>query len=369
MTQVLLKTLFSSFVLYCLFGNCPAASAQIADATALFRNGEIKAAHAMLDELQSEYPDDVDYMLLRAQIYMRQGRIEPALAELRVATSLAPDYEDLWRLRYALLKDKASDELLEERQQVSAAVAQQFPEALWWRAPVLQPEVSWDVLVGGAYDRLDNGSPSWNQQFFEISRQQDGYGRHHLGISRDERFSSADITFRAGSDIRLGEHWLAGIGAAAASSPAFSADSSYRITLGRIFEDGWTASLSAQRRNFSSATVSTTTALVERYVGEFRFAYSLALGHLHGAGNSLGHGLTSSWYFNDDASVAVSINSGEEAEVIGPGQILESRVRGITLSGHRELNDRLTLKWWLGFHDQGDFYRRQFLGMAFSIAL
>mgnify|MGYP003641884509 CR=1 FL=1 len=356
-------------VLLCLFGLLPTANAQIADATALFRDGQIDAAHAMLDELQAQYPNDVDYMLLRAQIYAQQGRIEPALSELRTATSIAPRYEDLWRLRYALLRDARTDDFKDEQLLVATRAAQLFPDATWWRVPVLRSEIEWQVLVGAGYDRLDNDAPSWNQQFIEISRQQDGYGRHHLGIARDERFSTSDITLRIGSDFRFADHWLAGIGATNASSPQFSADSSYRLYLGRNFERGWVATLSAQRRNFSSATVSTTSALIERYVGEFRFAYSLAVGHLHSAGNSLGHSFTSNWYFNDSASIAIAINSGEEAEAIGPGRVLETRVRGITLSGHRDVNDRLTLKWWLGTHDQGDFYRRQFLGMAFSITL
>lgn len=355
--------------LLCLFAPFPAANAQIADATALFRDGQIDAAHAMLDELQAEYPGDVDYMLLRAQIYARQGRTEPALSELRTATSIAPDYEDLWRLRYALLRDAKADDIHEEYRTVATRVAELFPDAAWWRVPDHPPEIEWQVLVGAGYDRLDNGAPSWKQQFFEISRQQDGLGRHHLGVARDERFSTSDVSLRIGSDFQFAERWLAGASASTASNPQFSADSSYRLYLGRVFEHGWTATLAAQRRNFSSATVTTTSALIERYVGEFRFAYTLAVGHLHGADHSLGHNLTGNWYYSDKASIALALNSGEEAEAIGPGRVLETRVRGITLSGHQELNERLTLKWWLGTHDQGDFYRRQFLGLAISIAL
>ena len=73
--------------------------------------------------------------------------------------------------------------------------------------------------------------------------------------------------------------------------------------------------------------------------------------------------------YSDTGSVGLTINSGDEAEAIGNGQVLETAVRGITLSGRHQLNGRIGLQWWLGIHDQGDFYRRRFFGMAVSVGI
>ena len=60
---------------------------------------------------------------------------------------------------------------------------------------------------------------------------------------------------------------------------------------------------------------------------------------------------------------------GREAEPIGGGQVLETDVKGISLRGRQQFNERFGLQWWLGVHDQGELYRRQFVGMAFSIRI
>lgn len=108
---------------------------------------------------------------------------------------------------------------------------------------------------------------------------------------------------------------------------------------------------------------------VEKYLGDFRIAYALGLSHLHGASNSLNHSLTANWYYSDRSSIGISLNTGEETEAIGPGQVLETDVRGVSVSGRRRLTNRLGLQWWLGLHEQGDYYRRQYVGMALTIQL
>ncbi len=344
-------------------------NAQIADVQKLFRSGDTATALETLDQLRITYPDDVDYMLLRAQIYAQQGRDSQALEELRKATSVAPDYEEPWRLRYVLLSRVKVDVAESERREVEEEVAVRFPEALWWQVPDKEPAAQWAILLGAGHDRLDNGTASWNRQFFEVSRERERVDRHRLGVSRDQRFSNSDLAVLIGSDFSFADNWLAGLDYSAASDASFLPDSSYRLYLGRTFASGLGMTLAFRRRNFSAATVSSSSAMAEKYAGAFRFAYSLTVSHLHGADNSIGHNFTSNWYYSDRSSIGLSISGGEEAEATGPGQVLETRVRGVSVSGRRGLSERITLQWWLGLHDQGDLYRRQFLGMAVSIKL
>ncbi|MDH3442117.1 MAG: hypothetical protein OEM63_15260, partial [Gammaproteobacteria bacterium] len=58
---------------------------------------------------------------------------------------------------------------------------------------------------------------------------------------------------------------------------------------------------------------------------------------------------------------------GREAEAIGGGQVLETDVKGFSLNGRHQFNERIGLQWWLGIHNQGELYRRHFVGMAVSI--
>ncbi len=331
--------------------------------------GNVDAALRELNSLRAEHPQDVDYALARGRLFAQQGRYEEALVDLRQGVALAPEYEEVWRLRHQLLSRQQDERSRLELRAVRAEGAERFPDASWWRTDDDAHAATWAILVGAAHEDLDNDLSSWGQQFVEVSREHDVHGRYHFGLARDDRFGNADLTVALGGQRQFGNGWSAGMDIAFVDDPEFQPDYGYGASVGKSLADGWVVNLGYRRREYETATVSTTTGLVEKYVGAFRIAYSLSVSHLHGASNSLGHGLTANWYYSDRSSVGLSLNTGEEAEAIGPGQVLETDVSGVAVTGHRDITERLTLRWWLGLHDQGDFYRRQFVGMALTIQL
>lgn len=298
--------------------------------------GNYDGAYEILDQLRREYPHDVDYALARARILARQGREREALADLREATLLAPDYEEVWQLRQSLLARQAAQ---------------------------------WTVLLGAGHDNLSNGAPSWKQQFIEVSREHDTEGRYRLGIARDRRFDNNDLAVSFGGERSFASNWFAGLNVSLVSEPEFQPEASYDANLGRSLEDGWVVSLRYRHREYATATVGSATTTVEKYVGDFHFSYGLGISHLYGAATSMNHGLATNWYYSDRGSIGVSVNVGREVEAIGPAAVLETDVRGVSVRGRRQLTDRFGLRWWMGLHDQGDFYRRQYFGFAVSIRL
>ena len=338
-------------------------------ARVLSYTGEVDAALDALNDLHRQYPHDVDYVFARAQVLAREGRNREALDDLRQAVALAPEYEEVWKLRYSLLSRQHDETSQFELQVLLQDVAVRFPRARWWRTADSDSVARWTLLVGAGHENLSNDAPSWNQQFIEVSREQDSVGRYRIAVARDERFDNSDLSVSLGGDFSFASDWSAGVDVTMASSPEFQPDLSFGGYVGRSLADGWVANLRYQRREYETATVGSTTGIVEKYVGDFRIAYALGLSHLHGASNSLNHSLTTNWYYSDRSSIGITLNTGEEAEAVGPGQVLETDVRGVSISGRRQLTDRVDLQWWLGLHDQGDFYRRQYLGLAVSIRL
>ena len=318
---------------------------------------------AELTELRERYPQDVDHALARGQVLARLGNDEAALRELREATRLAPDYEDVWRVRMAVLLRQDDEETQQELQEVIAEASRRFPGSSWWQGVIADEEPSWTITAGAGYERLDNDAPSWNRLFANASHARH-WGGYRFGLSRDSRFDATDITTSIGANVNFGDDWSAGLDVAIVNNPAFQPESGYSAHVGRILRGGWEANLRYLRRNYSSATVSSVVAAVEKYAGDFRIAYSLGHSHLHGAANTLNHSLTLNWYYSTDASIGINVNTGEESEAIAAGQVLQTDVNGIGLTGRRRINERTDLNWWLGTHKQGAFYRRSFLGMA-----
>ena len=321
------------------------------------------AALAHLTQLRQEYPLDVDHALARAQLLARLGEDAAALQDLRDAVVLAPDYEDVWRVRYALLLRQDSEATQHELDELRAIVAQRFPDSQWWQQPATVEQPQWTIVGGGTHEALDNGMPSWSQLFVSAARERD-WGRYRFGLARDSRFDKSDLTLSLGGDIDLSSEWSAGLDIAVVGRSEFQPDLGYSAYVGRSLPDGWALSVRYQRREYATATVGSIISTTEKYIGEFRFAYVLGYSHLHGAASSFNHTLTGNWYYSDIASIGINLNTGEESEAIGAGQVLQTDVSGLSVTGRQYLNDRMDLQWWLGTHKQGVYYRRSFLGMA-----
>jgi len=320
---------------------------------------------AELTSLRQQYPHDVDHALARGQLLARLGRDDDALLDLRAATTLAPHYEDAWRVRYAVLSRQEGEAAQRERQELLNTVALRFPEADWWRPPSVEKARQWTVTAGGTHESLDNDLPAWNRLFVDAGRERP-WGHYRFGLARDSRFGETDLTFSVGGDMKLPSDWLAGLDVAVVSDPQFQPELSYRAFALRPLQDGWVVNLLFQRREYATASVNSLVPSVERYIGDFRLAYALGYSRLQDGGGSFGHTFTGNWYYGDRANIGINISTGEESEAIGAGQVLQTDVRGVGINGQLPVSHQTDLKWWLGTHEQGDFYRRSFLGMAIA---
>ncbi len=333
------------------------------NARGLMRDGQYDAALAGFETLRAEYPDDVDYAFARAQALIELGRNDEAADELDAAIAMAPDYEDVWRTRYNLLvrQDRRNElEAFRER------AAGQFPRSTWWQTPGFVSRPTWMLLVGGGADKLSNDLPGWDNQFIEAHYERGDKTRYVGRIARDARNSIGDISFALGGEWPV-QSWTVGAGVTVVADPEFYARTGFELHAGRSFGDGWNGTLRYRYRDYDNATISTVVADVEKYVSDFRFAYTLGASHLQGASNFMSHAVTANWYYRTGSSIGLSLSAGSEAEAIGGGRVIETDVRGVSVTGRHQLNERLGLHWWLGVHDQGDLYRRDFLGMAVSI--
>ena len=324
-----------------------------------------EAKLAQLTELRQQYPHDVDHALARGQLLARLGKDDAALRDLREATALAPDYEDAWRVRYRVLSRQTSDAAKRELEELLGEAARRFPTSNWWKPPTVDKPWQWTITAGGTHEGLDNDLPSWNHLFANVGRERN-WGRYRFGLARDSRFGESDLTFSVGGDVRLGPDWSAGLDMAVVDDPWFQPDLSVRAFAFRSLQNGWVANLLLQRREYATTAVNSIVPSVEKYISDFRFAYALGYSRLQGGGGSFNHTLTGNWYYGDRSNIGITISTGEESEAIGAGQVLQTDVVGIGVNGQQALNDRTDLNWWLGSHEQGDFYRRSFLGMAIA---
>ncbi|WP_405235279.1 YaiO family outer membrane beta-barrel protein [Lentisalinibacter orientalis] len=306
-------------------------------------SGDPEGALREYDALLDAYPDNVDYVYGRALALEQLGRDAEAQEAVRRAVRLAPEYEAVRRLEQRLAED--------DNPGAADAATGYF------------------LTAGAGYDDLTNGLPGWQQQFLRLDGETAASGDYHVSLGHYERYDRSDTELGLGGVWQAGEDWTLQAELALGGDADFLPDTGYYGRVLRTLGDGWNAAGAFRHRRYETTTVSTWSAEAERYFGDYRAAYTLNASRLHGATTSLSHVVSLGWYPRAGLSFGLVAATGEEAEVIAPGQILETDVDSLTLTGRHALTPRITLDWWLGTHAQGDIYRRRYAGLAVRYGL
>lgn len=346
----------------------PAAtpSSRYEHAMTLARLGETAAALMELDALLAEFPNDADYLLGRAQMQARLGLNAAAIETAERALVLAPSYEDVWQLRLQLAQrgeDAAAVAALR------AQVAARFPDATWWQPAAPPPEYRRWLSAGSGADQLSNGAPDWSRQFLRFDWENAGSGALYGEISRSERFEERDSSLYVGGIWDALPRWQLGAALAVTEDARFLPERELSLDATRAWAGGWGAALGARQRDYATGDVRSYSFTGEKYFSDYRVAYRLDHSRQSGADSALTHALTLNWYPSDKRSLGVTFGAGEEIEIIGLDQLLRTSVDNVTLTGNEKLSKRLALRWWLGTHEQGDFYRRDYAGLSIRIGL
>jgi YaiO family outer membrane protein len=323
--------------------------------------GATEAALAEYEALLTSHPDDADYLLGRAQMLARLGRDDEALAATGRAVALAPDYEDVWRLRMQLAARSADTALAG---QIEREIAARYPDAAWSRRAPETPVYRRTVSLGWGDERLSGARPGWNQQFTRLDWQTSADGAWFGEVYRDERFRRSDVSFNAGGSWQALPEWRVGGAFGAARDADFEPTREWSADAQRSWQGGWGTALQYRRREFPTADVSGYTFVGDRYISDYRVAYQVNYSRLHGASSSLGHTIVLGWYPSDSRSLGITVGSGEEIERVELDTLLRTKVTSVTLTGRETITARWSLNWWLGSHEQGDFYRRRYAGLA-----
>jgi YaiO family outer membrane protein len=172
-----------------------------------------------------------------------------------------------------------------------------------------------------------------------------------------------------GGDFQALPAWRVGGSVASSSSADFEPGREFSVNAAHSWRNGWGTAVQWRRRDYLTAAVSSYSVTGDKYIADYRFAYTVNYSRLHGAGSSLGHTATLGWYPSEQRGMALAFGTGEEIETIGLNRLLRTDVSTVTLSGRNTVATRFTLNWWLGTHRQGDFYRRHNAGLAVRFGL
>jgi YaiO family outer membrane protein len=218
-------------------------------------------------------------------------------------------------------------------------------------------------------EQLSNGAPDWSEQSVRLDWNTPAGASFYGDLSRAERFARSDSSLSVGGAWQALPQWRIGAGLTATTGAEFQPPRDLSIEAQRPWSDGWGTQFQYRRREYPTATVASYSVTGDKYLSDYRIAYRLDYSHLFGAASSMGHSLIFGWYPTEERSLGVTLGAGEEIETIGLNQLLRTRVSSVTFNGRETLSSRFALRWWLGTHRQGDFYRRRYGGVSVRVGI
>ena len=225
-------------------------------------------ALAHYDVLLTHDSNNVDWLLGKSQALVALRRPREALPLLEKGRSLAPAYEDVWRLNASALDQldefDAADALLTQ-------AAAQFPQATWPR----ERKIALDerrVLERGnrlsadvSYEDLSGGRDPWKGASIGLDHSL-GASRHlFAGLHYEERFDARDEQLLLGYADRLNDDWSYGVSADLSPDAVNLPRWSFTAESGRRLPDAWSLGFRLRHASHANTDVDSISASAEKY--------------------------------------------------------------------------------------------------------
>lgn len=236
-------------------------------------------------------------------------------------------------------------------------------------APVVsetQPESQNNLEVGGSYEKLDNRYDSWNSAYFGgahyFSKRSSVYGR----MTQSDRFNMQDISLLAGLTYPVSERWTFSLETDDSPTYQFLPQWSLQGSAHYKMDYGFGALFSFRHASYREQYNDTGSVGLERYWGNFRFAYTLYISQLQAAPEpTFSHLGQASYFYSENDYVGIAISGGQSAVRLDPSRISNADVSSYSLLGRHNLTPEWALVYELSLNLQGTSYTRR--GASFGL--
>ena len=217
-----------------------------------------------------------------------------------------------------------------------------------------------EARLDAQHDSLDRAFADWREAAAQLSWRPGNRESAFAGYRTTERFGQRDREGFAGGFIPIP-------GAATMLHAEGSWSGTHRVlprstALAEVVQPlggGWVVAAGGRWSRYAAADVRAGWLGVEKYMGDFRFAYQGIVSRPEHAGWSPSHRLAGSWYRGDLTFVTLAAARGREVENLFPAGLLQTDVRAAAAAAGIELARRWGLVLELGWTRQGDLYTRR----------
>jgi YaiO family outer membrane protein len=223
-----------------------------------------------------------------------------------------------------------------------------------------QERAPWELQLEGARERLDRGYEDWTEARAQLAWRP-APGHAYLGGYRTtERFGQRDREIVAGAYIPLaGRGPTLHLEGSTSPTHRVLAKNTLLAEIAYPLGSGWVVAGGGRISRYTTTDVATAVATLEKYAGEWRFAYTVHLSRPEGASWGASHRAVAAWHRGELQQASLSVARGREQENVLPLGILTSDVRNATVAGVFPISERWGLTLEAAWHEQGRLYTRR----------
>lgn len=215
-----------------------------------------------------------------------------------------------------------------------------------------------EVRIEGQRDSLDQGQPDWREAIAQFAYKPRKDTSFVAGARETERFDLRDREGYGAVYLPIAGRTVLHLEGSASSTHRVLPKTMGLVEVSQPLADGWVISLGGREARYDRGRVRMAMGTVEKYMGDFRLAYTGYASRAEGARWAPAHRVAASWYHGPLTFLTVAYARGREVESL-PAGLLVTDVRGASLAGAIEILHGWGLTFELGHVRQGDLYTRR----------
>ena len=216
-----------------------------------------------------------------------------------------------------------------------------------------------DIVLAHTRETLSNNPNDWKDTQLELLRQ---FAPRKLLIGRatsSERFGLHDDTLGLSGYYPLGERTTVFAELTASNTHRVLPRDSLHLQLAQSLPQGWGLIAGLRQVTYDTTVVDIADLTLERYISDYRVAFTVYPSHSQIAGSATSYRLQLSRYYGDENNIQLMLVRGIEVDKpTGVDSVLATSVRGLALFGRHWLTRDWGLGYGLGHTVQGESTRR-----------
>ena len=211
--------------------------------------------------------------------------------------------------------------------------------------------------TGYATDRLTNGYQAWESQYVNLFLPMQQRGMFNIQANHLRRYGITDKALSVAYAYPFSVGVL-NIEVGYAGNAAYLPKNNWGFSWNGRLPQNFGYTVGTLQRQYLESQSATYQLGVEKYFGNFRFAYTGLLSTINGTQATYGQLLQAQWVGENMNKIGLSYAQGLEPMVVSPGALAAIQTQYIQADGLYWLNKNvgITLSIWHGM--QGDFYQR-----------